>query len=229
MRPPHLSRSQSQVIALGSCNGFVSGVIISKRFFFISSTFLNFSRIILRLCLVNDGCVSVSHYSIFYSACYIFYGVTSVLQPLPFGISSVTFETSDFIVVPRHSRFIFHHFSLLWDMIIHDFSQRGVVLCCHRLHVTYVFITSCVSHCAEEWLLDTILKFLNFNLFVFPICDGFHDCGWLLGIYLADYKCVIRYGVACNWLVQCGIIAHQGDEKIDRVSISVSWHIHMVL
>ena len=47
--------------------------------------------------------------------------------------------------------------------------------------------------------------------------------------FLANYKCVIKYVVACNWLVQCGIIAHPGDEKIERMSISVSWHIHMLL
>ena len=111
-----------------------------------------------------------------------FYGVTSVLQPLSFCLPSVTFETFDFIVVPRHSRFLFHSLRLLRDMIIHDFSQRGDVLCCHHLHVTCVFITSWLSHCVDTWLLDVILKFLNVNLFVFPIRYGFHDCGWLLGI-----------------------------------------------
>ena len=40
----------------------------------ISSTFLNFSRMILRLCLVNGGSVSIVHHSIFLSACYIFIG-----------------------------------------------------------------------------------------------------------------------------------------------------------
>ena len=35
------------------------------------------------------------------------------------------------------------------------------------------------------------------------------------GIPLANYKCVIRYVVDCNWLVQCGIITDPGDKKMD--------------
>ena len=54
------SFNESELGYCSCCNGFVSDLTISK-FRLISSTFPNFSRIILRLCLVNGGSVSVAH------------------------------------------------------------------------------------------------------------------------------------------------------------------------
>ena len=120
---------------------------------------MNFSRIITPS-LPRQWRICICCALIYILLCMLhFYGVTSVLQALSFCLPSVTFETFDFIVVPRQSRFLFHSSSLLRGMIIHDFSQRGVVLCCHRLNVTCVFITS--------WLIvyrqDCSMSFLNFS------------------------------------------------------------------
>ena len=42
--------------------------------------------------------------------------------------------------------------------------------------------------------------YISWCQFVFPIGYSCHDCGWLSGIQFANYKCVMRYVVGCNWL-----------------------------
>ena len=171
---------------------------------------------ILRLCLVNGGSVFIAHYSIFLSACYIFIG-----SPLCCN------HCCSAVLLSRLRPLI----SLLYQGIAGSFftvlvfsgAWCGVVLCC------LVSMSNVSSLQVDSVILDAILKFLNVNLFVFPIRYGFHDCGRLLGIQLANYKCVIRYVVVCDWLIQCNIITHQGNENIERVSISVSCHIHVLM
>ena len=169
MRPPNLSMSQSWVIA-----HVVMVVWVSVDLQHIPELSQNNTSSLPRPWRICICCALIYNLH-----CMLhFYGVISVLQPLSFCLPSVTFKTFDSIVVPRHSWFLFHSFSLLRGMIIHDFSQRAVVLCCHHLHVTRVFITIWLNHCVEAWLLDVILKFLNV------------------------YKRVIRNVVACNWLIK---------------------------
>ena len=84
-------------------------------------------------------------------------------------------------------------------MIIINAGQRGVVLSCNLIRLTWV---------------DFALQFLDINLFVFPVRYGSCDDWWLLDVQWANYKCSIGHVIACNWLIQDLVITHPYDGQV---------------
>ena len=198
------------------CNGFVRDLTIMKSFLWspVHSWFY-----------FQNNALSLPHQWRICTCCALiciflymlqFHGITSVLQPSSSGLPSVKFETFGFIFVPRHIRLLFSVsvFSGAWSSMI----LRKLVSYWDAIvsiwHGPSSQIDSVIAR--KHWLLDAIPKFLDVNILILPIRHNFHDCAWLLGIQLANYKCVIRYVVACNCLIQCGIIALPYDEEIEK-------------